>query len=363
MRLLSRFLSRRPVHRGHRSGLLNRKSSGRMQLKKHRSRINSHLLKNPGAVGMLIRPALREYRVWTTDSRRWALYRPRRDDIIISASPKTGQTWTQQIVSSLIFQDAVARPLLQVSPWVDFRSVATVESIHEQIEAQTHRRFLKSHLPIDGLPLYDSVKYIHVARDGRDAVMSWHNQLTGFSEATRERYSKIGLEDPLIGRPYPLIPEEPAEFFRLWLTTAVVEGQSDGFPSLSFFDFEASFWAERHRPNILFVHYQDLLDDREGEMRRIARFLGIEPKEQVWPSLVAAAGFSAMRAASDELMPEFRNRSQPFFNKGMNGRWQGVFRPDDLTLYETKVREKFSPDLAAWLSFGHRGGWRQSPIT
>jgi len=57
-------------------------------------------------------------------------------------------------------------------------------------------------VPIDGLPLYDSVKYIHVARDGRDAVMSWHNQLTGFSEATRERYSKIGLEDPLIGRPY-----------------------------------------------------------------------------------------------------------------------------------------------------------------
>jgi aryl sulfotransferase len=34
---------------------------------------------------MLIRPALREYRTWTTDSRRWAPYRPRPDDIIISA--------------------------------------------------------------------------------------------------------------------------------------------------------------------------------------------------------------------------------------------------------------------------------------
>jgi len=106
---------------------------------------------------MLIRPASREYRVWTTDSRRWAHYQPRPDDIIIAASAKTGQTWTQQIVSSLIFQDAVARPLLQVSPWIDRRPFGSVEDLFERIEAQKHRRFLKSHLPIDGLPLYDII--------------------------------------------------------------------------------------------------------------------------------------------------------------------------------------------------------------
>jgi Sulfotransferase domain len=106
---------------------------------------------------MLIRPASREYRVWTTDSRRWAHYQPRPDDIIIAASAKTGQTWTQQIVSSLIFQDAVARPLLQVSPWIDRRPFGSVEDLFERIEAQKHRRFLKSHLPIDGLRLYDII--------------------------------------------------------------------------------------------------------------------------------------------------------------------------------------------------------------
>ena len=89
---------------------------------------------------MLIRPALREYRTWTTDSRRWAPYRPRPDDIIISAFPKSGQTWTQQIVSSLVFQDTAVRPLLQVSPWVDGRFRA-VGPTYEQIEAQTHRPF------------------------------------------------------------------------------------------------------------------------------------------------------------------------------------------------------------------------------
>jgi aryl sulfotransferase len=299
---------------------------------------------------MLIRPALREYRIWTTDSRRWAPYRPRPDDIIISAFPKSGQTWTQQIVSSLIFQDAAVRSLLQVSPWIDGR-FGPLERTYEQIEAQTHRRFLKAHLPIDGLPLYDDVKYIHVARDGRDVVMSMHNHYRSLSEARRERLSKIGAEDPVVGRPFPPIPQRPDEFFRLWLTTPAIAGQADGLLGPSYFDFEAGFWVERHRPNFLFVHYQDLLDDREGEMRRIARFLNIEPDERVWSSLVDAAGFSAMRAAGDQLMPEF-SAGNPFFNKGTNGRWQGVFAQEDLALYEMKVKEKFSPDLDAWLSSG-----------
>jgi aryl sulfotransferase len=92
-------------------------------------------------------------------------------------------------------------------------------------------------------------------------------------------------------------------------------------------------------------------------MRRIACFLDIEPDERVWPSLVEAAGFSAMRAAGDQLMPEYKNRfvdgdRHHFFNKGTNGRWRDVFAEEDLALYEMKVREKFSSDLAAWLSSG-----------
>ena len=59
----------------------------------------------------LIRPALREYRTWTTDSRRWNHYQPRRDDIVIATYPKCGTTWMQQIVSSLVFQDAAPRSL------------------------------------------------------------------------------------------------------------------------------------------------------------------------------------------------------------------------------------------------------------
>ncbi len=131
---------------------------------------------------MLIRPPLREYRTWAMDSRPWTRYIPRSGDIIIAAAPKCGTTWMQQIVSSLVFQDPTPRALYSVSTWIDARFFASVTDTYRAFEGQTHRRFPKTHLPIDGLPIYNEVQYIHVARDGRDAALSMHNHFTGFSE-------------------------------------------------------------------------------------------------------------------------------------------------------------------------------------
>src|SRR5690349_18156834 len=130
---------------------------------------------------MGVRAATTEIRSWTTDSRRWAHYVPRDGDIVISTPPKCGTTWTQQIVSLLIFQTPEARPIQSLSPWIDYR-VGPIEPVLDHIAKQTHRRFLKAHLPSTALPLYDQVRYIHTARDGRDAFMSWHNHASNYSE-------------------------------------------------------------------------------------------------------------------------------------------------------------------------------------
>src|SRR6201999_3761852 len=117
---------------------------------------------------MLISTPKKEVRSWTTDSRRWARYTPREGDIVIATAPKCGTTWTQQIASLLVFQSTEPREIQILSPWIDYR-LAPVDAVMGFIEAQTHRRFLKSHLPFDALPFYEEVRYIHVARDGRDA--------------------------------------------------------------------------------------------------------------------------------------------------------------------------------------------------
>jgi aryl sulfotransferase len=86
------------------------------------------------------------------DSRLRAKYRPRPDDIIIATPPKCGTTWMQQIAGSLVFQDARPREFPTVSPWIDPRLQGSAEQTYALLEAQTHRRFIKTHLPIDGLP-------------------------------------------------------------------------------------------------------------------------------------------------------------------------------------------------------------------
>jgi aryl sulfotransferase len=305
---------------------------------------------------MKIRDALRNYRTWSLDSRRWAHYRARPDDIIICTAPKTGTTWMQRIVSLLIFQDTTPRPIPAVSPWFDARFKHSVEEVSDAAERQTHRRFLKSHIPIDGMPLHDDVRYIVVARDGRDTVLSMHNHFSGFTPGELANFDRIGLEDPTIGRPYPRLPADPAAYFRQWITTPAVAGESDGLPVVSFFGFQAGYWAERRRPNVLLVHYADLLADLDGEMRRVAAFLDIAVDDALWPSLVRAAGFGAMREDGDALMPMtktmFAEGSRRFFNKGTNGRWQGLLTDEDLAHYEAKVAERFTPGLRAWVEGG-----------
>ena len=91
-------------------------------------------------------------------------------------------------------------------------------------------------------------------------------------------------------------------------------------------------------------------------MRRIARFLDIEIQKSVWPDLIEAAGFEAMKNQGLELLPgaerSWEGGADRFLFKGTNDRWQDVVTDNDLRVYDAKVMEEFSPALARWLEHG-----------
>ncbi len=299
------------------------------------------------------------YRTWIADSRRWDAYRPRAGDTIVATYPKCGTTWMQRIVDLLIFQTPEPRDIGELAPWIDRRIGPPAEALFMRLEAQTHRRAMKSHMPFDALPVSDEVRYIHVARDGRDACMSYHNQITRFKPEILEALSKSGMEDETIGRPYPAFPDDVAAYFHTWLHEGLGDA-SDGMPFVSYFDCEASYWAERHRPNLLMVHYRDLKADLAGEMRRVAKFLDIAVPDGIFLSLVKAATFAEMRRDGDRLMPRllatFQGGTDRFFYKGENERWRGVLREEDLATYDRILKSRVSPDCATWLEFGRLAG-------
>jgi aryl sulfotransferase len=203
----------------------------------------------------------RTYQNHHIDSTRWVRYQPRAGDIVISTSIRSGTTWSQQIVRQLILWDRpdeiLARTLqMDASPWLDYPG-EQVDTGIALLEAQQHRRYIKTHLPLDGLPYYPQVRYIVVARDARDVFMSLFNFYTNFSD----EYLALTNENPQrIGPPLPACPADVHQAWRDWITRGWFEWESEGYPFWGNLHHTQTWWNFRHLENILFVHYNDLLN-------------------------------------------------------------------------------------------------------
>lgn len=269
---------------------------------------------------------------------------------------KSGTTWMQMIVGLLIFQTVPLPAALDtLSPWIE-RRVMDPETLKSLIDQQAHRRFLKSHMPFDALPEMPTQKIIFVARDPRDMALSlWdHNR-----KFRPEVIDKMNDFPGRVGPPMPPTPEAFPVFFREWLTRGWFDWESDGYPLISLFRSVATWWAERDRPNILMVHFNDLSRDLGGEMRRVAEFLSIEVARARWPRLIDAAGFAAMKQNADALVPFmgslFVGGAGDFINHGAAGRWTGVLSDTDLSLYREILAARLPAACAHWLETGRRG--------
>lgn len=298
----------------------------------------------------------RTYQNYVFNSKHWALYIPRPDDIVISTSYKSGTTWNQNIVLQLLFLGQPKPALSEVSPWLDRRTLLIEETI-EKLNAQQHRRFMKSHLPLDALPYYPQVKYIVVGRDARDVFMSFWNHYSNFTDATY-----AGLNDPrgLVGDPLPLCPQDIHECWTTWINRGWFEWESEGYPHSGNLYHTQSWWKFRHLDNILFVHFNDLLANLTKEIRRIADYLEIDLSEEALSTIAQAVSFSSVKqnAAMMGPMPVesaqniWKQGLDTFFFKGTNGRWKEVLTEAELVMYEQAKTRVLTADCTAWLEQG-----------
>jgi aryl sulfotransferase len=310
---------------------------------------------------------LTHYRWPGEDSGRWLGFRFRPGDIVISTRRKTGTTWMQMICALLIFQTPeLPDPLWQLSPWLDSQ-VIPHEFVYGQLAEQRHRRFIKTHTPLDGIPLDPRVTYIVTARHPLDTFVSLrrHNEIIGpppdIISPPPDRFGPrpdpsgppgdrlAPPRDPgdpppdrpgvppdrpppdwngpppdrpgpppgghLSGQPRPpeppgppKPPEPPAS--REMLHDALLTWIADDDDPCQYPDslpgvmrHLSDAWARRGDPNVLLVRYDDLLADLEGQMRWLAGKLAITVPDQAWPLLTQAATFGRMKDRADTLIP------------------------------------------------------------
>jgi aryl sulfotransferase len=281
----------------------------------------------------------REYRTLVSDNRRWSQFVHRPGDIFVCTSPKCGTTWTQTIVTTLLFPDGLpGATVMELSPWLDARFFP-IEDVVASLEAQTHRRTIKTHTPADGIPWWSNASYIVVVRDGLDACMSFLNHLSNMRpDAVMALAASAAADGIELGGGFPL--DDVHAFFASWLE-----------PPGVWFEHLNTFWAHRDEPNVLFVHFDDLKNDLDGEMRRIATFLGLEIDATRWPRLVERCTFASMKERSGEIGDFdrlFIGGADTFLYKGTNGRWRDVLTPEEVAAFDEAARQRLPADANAW---------------
>ena len=295
--------------------------------------------------------AAREIQTRMFDSARWNQVKLRDDDIVVATWAKSGTTLTQQMVAQLISggDDEVAS--LGSSPWVDVRFMMPLAEMAAMLEAQTHRRFMKTHLSFDAVPFSPNVKYVYIGRDARDVLWSVYNHCSSFTPAAWENINAAAGPWPKWSAP----TTDVHQYYLDWLETDVAAG----FHDLPFWEHVQGWWDQRSRPNVLLLHYANIIADLPREMRRLAEFLDIDIDEAKLPSMVEHCGIDYMReqAAREPFIDVmFEHGASSFFNKGTNGRWRDVLSPAEIARCDVVAAAHLTPDCAHWLKTGEMAG-------
>jgi Sulfotransferase domain len=237
-------------------------------------------------------------------------FRPRPDDIFIATYPRSGTTWMQMILYQMTSSGEMSfRHISEVCPWFE-RTIAT----GRDLETLPSPRVFKTHLRYYLLPKRPC-RYIYIARDGKDVAISlFHFYCSHFGWT--EGFSK---------------------FFKLFLRGRVEGG--------SWFTHVAGWRARRDDPNILFICYDDLVNDLENSVRKIADFCKLVIPEDQMPRITERSTFAFMKQYEsqfdhiNEVLWERQVREGAFLRKGQVGEGQKSLSDQQNDLFD-RIAEK-----------------------
>jgi len=290
------------------------------------------------------------------DSARWERFTFRPDDVVITTPSKCGTTWMQTIVGMLLLDRIdLGAPISTISPWLDML-IRSDDEVFDILNHQSHRRFIKTHTPLDGIPRHPSVTYIAVARHPLDGALSNRDHGLNMQEdrAMDLRVAASGPAGPeLSDREEP--PDDPADFLRWFIDNHEPPCGSGPHGLADYCQQILTYWHARKEPNVHLFHYAGMWADLDAQMRRVAAALGVRVDETRWPQFVEAAGLPSMRARADNTAPEAHmglwQSPQKFFRAGGTRDWASLLSRDDIAHFDERLSE-LAGEAAGWATTG-----------
>lgn len=261
--------------------------------------------------------------------------KPRPDDTWVVTYPRSGTTWTLELVwlvaNDMNFEGAKNQNLHHRFPFVDLDMITShykpKESEIIDINAPKLNpafadrlpspRFIKSHLPFDLLPnvLDSGCKVVYVARNPKDVVVSWYNFQKDMKEikfqGNFEDFCEYFMKDLCLYSPY-------------W--THLKDA-----------------WAERHRPNLLYIFYEELKNDLPGTIKKVAKFFGKSYSEEQIEKLADHLHIDNFRKNPmvNTPSPKVYETLEPslFIRQGKVGGWKEVFTPELEAKFDAWIKE------------------------
>ncbi|MEP7359950.1 MAG: sulfotransferase domain-containing protein [Chloroflexota bacterium] len=297
---------------------------------------------------------MRHYHGFIADSDRWQRFTQRDGDVVITTPSKSGTTWMQTIVGMLLRQTTDLPPIGTIAPWIDMQ-IRTEDEVFALLEAQTTRRFMKSHTPLDGLPVNPNVTYIAVIRHPLDVALSDRDHGLNMNREETEKMRELvaGKYEP--PPDHEDAPDEPAPFLRWFIDNN--RGPTGSGPNgvADYCQQIGTYWDARDEPNVHLFHYQDMWNDLDAEMRRVASALAVPVDEATWPDYVDAATLKSMRgraakAAPDAHLPIWKSPEE-FFHSGGTREWANLLTPEEVAHFDARLRE-LAGDSYDWITRG-----------
>jgi len=260
-----------------------------------------------------------------------ANFNARPSDVLITTAPKAGTTWMQQILYQLKSGgDSRFSYIDDVVPWLELpRHQLTREQQLEKYERLGEPRIFKTHCTYPQTPGVDCANIILSSRDPRDCCISFYHHLMAMTD---QAFAYIGVARP----------DSFDEYFENWLTFG------------AWYRNVKSWWPHINDSNVLWLRYEDMVNNLENCIDRILLFLNWSLADDARATVLTHCSFAWMKQHNEKFATRFESgqpmfKADSFIRKGKVGDHKNGLSPQQEQRILERARQELPEDCLEFI--------------